>query len=274
MKSKFSVSRSRISPRGFRSQPWLAVGALGLGLIGAAPFRSLGMLAPEPDSYLLLSADRSQTLVMARSVRSRRWGDDAGRWQNLPDGRKVDLYTQFPSNGVYRLPDLTPIYFLDWFDDSNSFACSPNLEAIAKFNPYAVHGNPTNAAAPKPKAIRFTRHGVEVGSYTAAELVDNPVIGTIPFGQYRLEWLDSFRLTSPDRLEVTTVRRGLFCYGRELVVCRGNRLVFDLDSGALLSADRPLARLAKALLILVLIGVLAGIAVLRLRRRPHVPGDA
>lgn len=254
------------------------MGALGLGLIGAAPYRSLGMLAREPDSYLLLSADRSQTLVMARSQRSRRWGDDAGRWQKLPDGREVDLYTQFPSNGVYRLPDLTPIYFLDWFDDSNSFACSPNLEAIAEFNRYAVHGNPTNAAAPKPKAIRFTRHGIEVGSYTAAELVELPSGLSLPAEEFSSQgywaWLDSFRLTSADRLEVTTVRRGLFWYGRELVVCRGNRLVFDLDSGTLLSADRPLARLAKALLILMLIGVLAGIAVLRLRRRPHVPDDA
>lgn len=183
----------------------------------------------------------------------------------------MDLYTQFPSNGVYRLPDLAPVYFLDWFADSNSFARSPNLEGIAKFNIYATIGNLTNAAAPKPKAIRFFNQGVEVRSYLAAELVENPVGGTVPSGYVSSisfwGWLDSFGLLAGDRLEVKTVPRGLFLYGREMVFCRGNRLVFDLRSGELLSAERPFARLATTVLVLLTIGALTAITVLIVRHR-------
>ncbi len=208
---------------------------------------------------------------MSRPARSRRSGDDAGRLQSLPDGRKVDLYTQFPSNGVYRLPDLAPVYFLDWFADSNSFALSPNLEAIADFNIYAVHGNSTRSAALMPKAIRFIKQGVEVRSYLAAELVENPVGCTVPprydnsIGYWG--WLDSFQLMAADRLEVTTVQRGLFLYGREMIFCRGNRLVFDLRSGELLSAERPFARLATTVLVVLTIGALTAITVLIVRHR-------
>lgn len=244
---------------------------LGLGLLCGWPFHGFGVLGPETDSYLLLSVDRSKALVMSRPARSRQWGDDAGRWQSLPDGRKVDLYTQFPSNGVYRLPDLAPVYFFDWFADSNSFALSPNLEVIAKFNIYATIGNLTNAAAPKPKAIRFFNQGVEVRSYLAAELVENPVGGTVPSGYvssiFFWGWLDSFGLLYGDRLEVKTAPRGLFLYGREMVFCRGNRLVFDLRSGELLSAERPFARLAATVLVVLTIGALTAITVLIVRHR-------
>ncbi len=207
---------------------------------------------------------------MTRPARSRRSGDDAGRWQSLPDGRKVDLYTQFPSNGVYRLPDLAPVYFLDWFADSNSFALSPNLEVIAKFNIYATIGNLTNAAAPKPKAIRFFKQGVEVRSYLAAELVENPVGGTVPSGYVSSilfwGWLDSFQLIASDRLEVKTVRRGLFFYGHELTVSRGNRLVFDLRSGEVLSADRPLERLRRWAVLGLVAAVGLGLALFVFKR--------
>ena len=270
-KSKSGMSDSKTAPCSFRSRFRVLVWTLGFGVLLGSPFYGFGMLGPETDSFLLLSADRSKALVMSRPARSRRSGDDAGRWQALPNGRKVDLYTQFPSNGVYRLPDLAPVYFLDWFADSNWFALSPNLEGIAKFNIYATIGNLTNAAAPKPKAIRFFNQGVEVRSYLASELVENPVGGTIPpRDDYSIgywAWLDSFGLLKGDRLEVKTVPRGLFLFGRELVICRGNRLVFDLHSGELLSAERPFARLATTVLVCLGIGGLAAITVLIVRHR-------
>lgn len=216
-------------------------------LFGAASV--YGFLERDPDSYLLISKDQTRCLVMSQSASSGRWTNDAGRMGTLPDGRKIDLYTQFPSNGVYRLPELSPIYFLDWFSASNRFAISTDLDALALFNIYAVHGNPTNAAVPKPKAIRFFEQGAEVRSYLAAELVENPRGLTVPLRWFSsigfLAWLDSFRHVGQDQLEVVTVRRGLFIRDYDLSFAPGNRLVFDLHTGALLSEDRPLARLRR-----------------------------
>jgi hypothetical protein len=236
-----------------------------LGAISAS-----GALEPIPDSYLLLSRDQSRCLVMSRSVWSNRWTDDAGRTATLPDGRKNDLYTQFPSNGVYRLPDLRPIYFLDWFSRSNRFVVSPDLDALALFNIFALHGNLTNSAVPKPKAIRFFKHGAEVRSYLAADLIENPLALTVPPEEFSSQgfwaWLDSFRRVGQDRLEVVTVRRGLFIRDYDLSFAPGNRLVFDLHTGALLSEERPLARLRRraALGLLAIVGL--GLAVFFFKR--------
>jgi hypothetical protein len=69
-----------------------------------------------------------------------------------------------------------------------------------------------------------------------------------------------------DRLEVVTVRRGLFIRDYDLSFAPGNRLVFDLHTGALLSEERPLARLRRraALGLLAIVGL--GLAVFFFKR--------
>lgn len=239
---------------------WLLFGAVSV----------YGVLEPDPDSFLLISKDQTRCLVMSWPAKSRRWTNDAGRLATLPDGRTIDLYTQFPSNGVYRLPELSPIYFLDWFARSNFFAVSPDLDALAKFNIFALHGNLTNSAAPKPKAIRFFRHGAEVRSYLAPELVENPLCLTVPPAEFSSSghwaWMDSFRRVDRDQLEVVTVRRGLFIRDYDLSFAPGNRLVFDLHTGALLSEDRPLGQLRRWLALGLVAAVGLGLALFVLRR--------
>jgi hypothetical protein len=242
-------------------------------LFGA--FSTHGVLAPPPDSYLLVSADQSRCLVMAMSKRSRIWSGDMGRMATLPDGRRVDVYLQFPTNGVYRLPDLSPVYFLDGYFDSNRLAFSPDFGAIAVVNEYALEYAPATVARPEPKAIRFFNWGEEVRAYSAAELVENPTgfsLAPDDYGRFSRAWLKLFRLVKSDQLEVVTIPRGLFFHHKGLEISKGNRFVFDLPSGAPLSEDRPFARLRRwvALGLAAVVGL--GLAVFVFKRSQATPG--
>jgi hypothetical protein len=201
---------------------------------------------------------------MSWPAQSRRWTNDAGRLATLPDGRTIDLYTQFPSNGVYRLPDLVPVYFLNRTYESNGLAFSPDFGAIALVNEYALDNSLADASRSAPKAIRFFNKGREVRAYSAAELVENPTgfsLAPDDYGRFSRAWLKSFRLVKSDQLEVVTIPRGLFFHYRGLEISKGNRFVFDLPSGALLSEDRPLARIRRSVTFGLLAVVGLGLAV-------------
>ena len=153
---------------------------------------------------------------MRQTDRSKMWPDDDGRFAVLPDGSKVDLYTQFPSNGVFRLPDLSPVYFLDCFDRSNRFVVSPDLNSVVLLREWAVDNYPTRGGRPMPKAMQFYRAGEEIRSYRASELVENPgkdgFFHTMPWVEYWdgfNPWTTSFRGLNSGEMEVITAPRGL-----------------------------------------------------------------
>lgn len=95
-------------------------------------------------------------------------------------------------------------------------------------------------------------------------MVENPTgfsLAPDDYGRFSRAWLKSFRLVKSDQLEVVTIPRGLFFHYRGLEISKGNRFVFDLPSGALLSEDRPLARVRRSVAFGLLAVVGLGLAV-------------
>ncbi len=211
-----------------------------------------------PDSFLLVSSDQTLCLAM-REPRFKSGPNDKGpfglinpadrgRFALLSDGRQIDLYTQFPSNGVYRLSGLKPVYFLDWFDGSNSVAMSADFRSLVHVRNWAVDTYRVAPGRHMPKAMEFYRDGKMVRSYVASELVENPGtdgafhtiqwLGDYP-GDSFTPWLASIPIVRGDKLEAVTAPRGLFLAAYGIRLSPGNRFVFDITTGQILSEDRP-----------------------------------
>ena len=163
------------------------------------------------DPYLLVSRDQSLCLVM-RPLAG--YDVSGNRFATLPDGRRIDLNAQFPSNGVFRLPDLKPVYFLDWYDRSNTFVLSTNFMSLVHVQ-RSPGGYYTNAAGlQKQKVIQFYDTGREARFYGADDLVEDSEEGhglnTVRGPEYSedTQWLDEFRNIGRDAVEVLTVPRG------------------------------------------------------------------
>lgn len=247
---------------------WLGVWlCLGLGVHEAQAY--LG--GPEPDSYLIVSLDKSRGLVMCPPSKSK---DDAGRFALLPDGQKLDLY-RFSSNGVYRLSDLRPLYFLNWFEQSNTLLSSPDLESVVRVCDWAVDTYPWTAGRPMPKALEFYHSGNLIHSYVASELVENPgkdgFFHTIPWPEhgYNTAWMANCRVMGSNELEVVTASRGIYV-GRYGIKCSsGNRYMFNLVTGQIVSEEHPMrtrARVVGALLLCLALGAAGWL----LRRKPQL----
>jgi hypothetical protein len=172
------------------------------------------------------------------------WPADSGRFASLPNGRQIDLYTAFPSNGVFRLPDLQPIYFIDWFNYSNRFVWSSNFDSLAFINEFALAEPTPRSHSPSTNALQFYSFGKVSRSYSAPDIVESPVIGSVPQDYVNSllfpTWLTSFRLVNNRELEVITAPRGIFLFGRQIVFSPGNRIVFDLITGSIVSENRHL----------------------------------
>ena len=219
-------------------------------------YRAEAKLRLQSDSTLLVSADQTRCLVMRQIRRS---PADAGRIAKLPDGRPIDLYNQFPSNGVYRLPDLEPVYFLDWFEDTNDLILSPDFNAIALINAYALTPLRRGVAGPQAPAIQILIAGKAIRTHTARELVGDPLMTTVPWNEFGARsWVESFGLATGDQFFVNTAHRGIFAFGLELPLLTGNRFVFDLATGAIVSEERPM-RLIMTVSIALLVAGLLGI---------------
>ena len=239
-------------------------------------------LAPPPDSYLLVSSDRTRCLVMRQMTRGSDWGMDNGRLAILPDGRQVDLYTQFPSNGVYQLPDLKPVCFLNWFGRSNQFVLSPNLDLFAWINEFALIKTATRITLGAPStAIRFFHAGKEIRSYLPADLIETPFVLTLPPDEFSscifTAWLGSFQLLKNGELEVITARRVIdlrpvIPYNDfhldmpDMDISPGNRFVFDLSTGQIISEEHPMRTRAIVVAALLLFGAMF-VTGWRLRRK-------
>ena len=229
--------------------------------------RAEAKLAPPPDSYLLVSLDRTRCLVMRQMTR---WPDlptDNGRYATLPEGRRLDLYTQFPSNGVYQLPDLKPVCFLDWFGRSNQFVLSPDLNSFVWINDFAfIRTVPSITLGAPSKAIRFFHAGKEIRSYMPADLIENPYFLTLPPAEFSscifTAWLGSFQPLSNGELEVITSRRVIdlrpvIPYQVDIPVVDispGNRFVFSITTGQIISEEHPI-RTRVTLAVILLLGV-------------------
>jgi hypothetical protein len=224
------------------------------------------MLGPGPSPFMVVSADQQNCLVMCPIPKS---NEDEGRTVTLPDGRKLDMFTAFPSNGVYRLPSLAPAYFLGFYAETNELFLSRDFTKLAVVDEWALAGSFGRQMIPPRPGLKFYDQGILLRTLEVRELVDQLSMFTIPWaggGLIYPKWFDSWGQQPGNRIEVVTAERGLFVYGHELVVSRGNRLVFDFQTGALLSEDRPFARVRRraALGLLAVVGL--GLAVFFFKR--------
>lgn len=234
---------------------WLAVFCFALWA-----YRTEAKLETPPDSFLLVSPDQTRCLVMWQT-RDTNWGPDPSRYAILPDGRRLDLHTQFPSNGVYRLPDLKPVYFLDWFDGSNAVAVSSDLMAVAHIRDWAVDTYRVRPGFRMPKAMEFYKVGKLVRSYAASELVENPGRGgsfhTLkwqgdPNWVAYAPWPASISTINGSKVEVVTVPRGLFLNENGPTLFPGNRFIFDLFSGQILLEEHPMRHRSRVVVAIML----------------------
>jgi hypothetical protein len=236
--------------------------------------RAEARLEPPPDSFLLVSPDQTRCLVMGNPRVTNYWGADLGRFAILPDGRRLDLYTQFPSNGVYQLPDLKPVYFLDWFDGSNAVAVSSDFKSVLHYRDWAVDTYRVASGRQMPKAMEFYHDGKMIRSYVASELVENPGKGgpfhTVPLPEYDYwaPWMTVCNRVGSSEVEVVTASRGLYLGRYGITLSPGNRFVFNLATGQILSAEHPLQMRARVMSAVLLCLILLTAGWFLSRKRP------
>ncbi len=217
------------------------------------------------EPYLLVSPDKSLCLVMQELTIST---NGKNYFATLPDGRRIDLHTQFSSNGVFRLPDLQPVYFLDWFDHSNRFVASSDFNSIVR-----ISQSELAPVLPVPAVMRFYNAGREIRSYGAGDLIEGfregPGLNTVSWPDHvgYTPWLDDFHAMGPNEVEVVTTPRGLFWGEHGIILFSGNRYVFDLATGRILSEKRPMLNGVTTIAVLLL-GFALLIATWFLRRKP------
>ena len=68
-------------------------------------------------------------------------------------------------------------------------------------------------------------------------------------------WTTSFRLVGSGKLEVVTASRGFFLGHYGVTFSPGNRFIFDLSTGHIVSEDFPLRRRTTIATVVVLVGI-------------------
>lgn len=184
------------------------------------------MSAPVP--FARLSDDESRILV----VRS---GDAASNHPNVRDptlsnGTKIAFLSLFPTSGVYRWPDRSLIYEIDWYCLDRELLASADLGHLARLNRFGSGW-----------ALKFYSSGHETNTYTLDQLLT--AFRSERFRPYATwdwhhPWHEEFDLAG-EKVTLTTVNReiGGFPIGYHEVH------TFDITTGTLIGTDDRNGRL-------------------------------
>jgi hypothetical protein len=212
-----------------------------------------GISAPIP--FARLSDDESRVLV----VRS---GDAASNHPNvrnptLSNGEEIAFLSMFPTSGVYRWPDRSLIYEIDWFCLDHELLASSDLDHLARMNRF---GNEW--------ALKFYSSGDETATYTLHELLT--AFGSERFRPFATwdwhhPWHEEFDLAG-EKVTLTTVNREI----GGIPIGYHEIHTFDIATGTLIGTD--VLNVGFILLLVGIVGfclVLLTSAVLAIRFRSN-----
>ena len=174
----------------------------------------------------------------------------------LPDGRTVNLRATFAKSGVYDATTLAPIWQVDWFAQPEDLLLSADFLHAARLNIHGFHSN---------WALTFYDRGNAIQNYDCAHLLTHMSnIRCIPFtsSNWHYRWYEVFDL-SPDatQLQLSTVRRRTYLFGRVIDFGFQEHYTFDLATGSIVNQRTTgvwrMAVYATTILALVVLPVMA-----------------
>lgn len=225
-----------------------------------------GISAPIP--FARLSDDESRILVVRSGEAALNHPNVRPNVRNptLSNGTEIDFLSLFPTSGVYRWPDRSLIYEIDWYCLERELLASADLEHMARLNRFGSEW-----------ALKFYSSGHKTNTYTLDQLLTafrSERFRPFATWDWHHPWHDEFDLAG-EKVTLTTVKRevGGFSIGYHEVY------TFDITTGTLIGTDVLNRKLIAVLVgiggfFLILLPTVVFAVRFRRNRRLAKPGDA
>lgn len=160
-----------------------------------------GLSAPVPSGRI--SEDGKRILILrpypATNMPSHTgYGEDQIKFPTNRDGTRIEITRDFPSSGIYTLPDRQLIHSIEWFSLSYEVLSSPDLAHIVRVNRFG-----------DPWALKFYTDGIETKSYKLDDLLRHFrkwYFRPFTTWDWYNEWVSDYELSGTS-LKVKTVER-------------------------------------------------------------------